>query len=418
METHDRFSNGVKQIISVLFPVASTILIYCFFYYVYEQFSLYDWKQPFTKLLCFASICILITAIYNAGKSRFPVNSRSVAAIEILFGILALGWISSTYLPTYFDDIKHPPRFDIGYTTQNSALLLFQTGRNPYASENINSRQELKPEYRGFHYGPGMLLGYAASAVNTVAGYKIASLVFLLATTVILILLLDDCIKENATTWSRLGSAIIITTLFILPETLWFEILRQGANDIFPVFLLLSTLLLAKRNYWLSAGLFLGFSFATKFSPAIFLLVLFIRKDISPRFFLGFLIGSLPLVLFSLWDFEGLMNNVFLLRFNLNYDSTSLYSITPPALHYLFTLIQVLAVIYVVRWNFNRPLDFDRLVIEFLILLVIIEVTYKEIHANHLIWFFPLFAFLATRYRHYLIDAFAGIFGLRIPKNI
>ena len=83
MGTHDRYNNSGKQIISVFIPVASTILIVCFLFYVYELFSVYDWEQPFAKLLCYLAICILITSIYSARKSCLPLESKAVTVIEV-----------------------------------------------------------------------------------------------------------------------------------------------------------------------------------------------------------------------------------------------------------------------------------------------------------------------------------------------
>lgn len=41
---------------------------------------------------------------------------------------------------------------------------------------------------------------------------------------------------------------------------------------------------------------------------------------------------------------------------------------------------------------------------QFMLLLILVEVTFKEIHANHLIWFYPLFAYIAAKHRGKLID--------------
>lgn len=327
-------------------------------------------------------------------------GSRYWHILEIALFLAVIAWIVSGYAPRYLSQLGKGPRVDIGYTTQNAAHLLFVEGKNPYRSETINVRPELMPEHRGFHYGPGMLIGYFFSAVIPNIGFKVTNLLFFLLTLPAIVMLADH---HDQPVWRRARSALFAMAIFLLPERLWYETFLQGANDIFPVLLLLYGLLMVKYEKWFSAGIFMGFSFATKFSPAAFLLVLFLRMDLKRNFLLGCAVGALPLWVFFVWDFSALLQNVFILRFNLGYDSTSLYSITPAELHYLFPLIQMSAVVYVLICNFRRKIELDRSILQFTLLLILVEVTYKEIHANHLIWFYPFFAYLATKQREKLV---------------
>ncbi len=54
-----------------------------------------------------------------------------------------------------------PPASDIGRTTVEAASLVLRDHKNPYSSQTINVREELEPRFRGFHYGPLMLLAYS-----------------------------------------------------------------------------------------------------------------------------------------------------------------------------------------------------------------------------------------------------------------
>ncbi|MFI5394446.1 MAG: glycosyltransferase 87 family protein [Candidatus Binatia bacterium] len=390
-------ANGLREI-------ASTCLVGSFLYYIYTLLDQYDWGQPFAKLICFSACFAMFVALHRS-KNAQPSASKFYHGLEFLLAVAALVWIIAVMAPRYLTHLENGPRVDIGSTTQNSAILLFRNGEDPYASQIINAKRGLTPEHRGFPYGPGMLLGYALSSIAPGIGYNITSLVYLLATLVTLVLLIDDVRPSGTDVWQRLSGGFIVAGLLLLPERLWYELFRQGANDIFPIMLLLIGLLLVQKKLWFWAGVAMGFSFATKFSPAAFLLVLFLRRDIRPRFLRGCCIGLIPLAAFMLWDYKGVMNNVFMVHFEIRYDSTSLYSITPQALHYLFPAAQLAAILVLLKKNFNRALDFDLLVLHFTLLLIIIEVTYKEIHGNHQIWFFPLFAYLATRYRHQLVPS-------------
>lgn len=394
-------SSLLSNPISVLFGLLSSGIIGWIFYYVYTLFQQHDWGQAFTKLVCFAIFFALLVILHKR-QYRQVINSALLHRLECFLALLALMWIISIMAPKYLEELQNGPRVDIGYTTQNSAIMLFRDGENPYMSETINVRSELKPEHRGFHYGPGMLIGYVGSFVVPNFGYKLSNLAFLLGTMIALVLLVDGSRHAGAGAWERLSNVFIVLSLLLLPERLWYEVFTQGANDIFPIMLLLIGLVLVQKEHWLWAGIIMGFSFATKFSPAAFLLVLFLRKDIQMRFLYGCVVGVTPLMAFMLWDFKSVLNNVFILRFNLGYDSTSLYSLLPKALHYLFPTAQVVAVLILFKKNFTKTLDIDTLILHFSLLLIVIEITFKEMHTNHLIWFYPLLAYVATRYRHRL----------------
>ncbi|WP_028023362.1 glycosyltransferase family 87 protein [Enterovibrio calviensis] len=381
--------------------VFSLVLIYC----IYRLFQTYDWGQPFTKFLCFSGLFALVLVLFRHREQTDDVGNP-ILILESLFAALVLVLIFARMVPAYGDFLFAAPTVDIGYTTEHAAKLLFIQGENPYLSQSINIRPELAPEHRGFHYGPGMILGYAAAAYFPGIGYKLTSLVFLAITAIALCSLVAGCLaskSQNETNSWQVRSAVLASmVLLFLPERLWYEVLQVGANDIYPVALLLLGLVCVQKEKWVLAGVLMGLSFATKFSPAAFLLAMFLRKDIRLNFLIGCAIGASPLLVFLAWDHQSLIENVFILRFGLNFDSTSLYSITPEVLHVLFPLTQLCALIYFLVRNATRTLSIEETVVCFTLLLIIIEVTFKEIHANHLIWFYPLIALIVALYRHKL----------------
>jgi hypothetical protein len=105
------------------------------------------------------------------------------------------------------------------------------------------------------------------------------------------------------------------------------------------------------------------------------------------RLVVGLALGLLPFVPFLLWDAPALVRNVFLFHGFKSYDSTSLYSVTPVELHRLFSVFQALAVAVAVALNFRRPIEPRPLLVTFTLLLICIEISYREMHGNHLVWF-------------------------------
>ncbi|KXF83544.1 glycosyltransferase family 87 protein [Enterovibrio coralii] len=367
---------------------------------IYRLFQNYDWGHPLTKFLCFSGLFALVLLLYKHRDQEDHVGLITLK-LETIFALALLSLFLFKMLSTYLPFATSAPTVDIGYTTQHAVELLFQQGQNPYLDQTINVRHELAPEHRGFHYGPGMLLGYALSAAMPDGGYKLTSIFFLSVTAVSLCMLLAHSLRDKGE-WEFYSACAIAMLLFFMPERLWLEVLKVGANDIYPVALLLAGLVLVQREQWFLAGILMGLSFATKFSPAAFLLAMFLRKDIRLHFLIGCALGTVPLLAMLVWDYQGLIENVFILRFTLNYDATSLYSITPDVLHVLFPLAQLSALGYLLVRNWDKNLPVEDVIVCFTLLLIIIEVTFKEIHANHLIWFYPLIAYIVAVYRHKL----------------
>jgi hypothetical protein len=378
--------------------------------WVYDLFHRFDWGHPFTKLLCFATLAGLVLWLNRAPASladgEVTGHDSSVAWIEASALAVVGAFFVGSYLRDYGSGALHAPLVDIGYTTQKAARLLFHEFANPYASELINPRAELAPEHRGFHYGPTMLLGYVASAFDSAWGLKFSSLFFLglmLSSAGTLAWYGLDRTRNPRTPPERSADLLFVFLITLGAERFWYELLRQGATDILPVALLIMAIALRHFGHFFASGLMLGLSFSAKFAPAFVFIALLLNPRTPRALFAGMLIGVSPYLAFAVWDWRGLVENVFILRSRIPYDSTSLYSITPEELHWLFTVVPVSVALAGVWRSWRYPLDTKRWLLYGFLVLLAFEVTFKEVHANHLMWFFPLVALnlLPSRYRFF-----------------
>ena len=354
-----------------------------------------DWGHPLIKFGCLGAIFGLILFVRSRDSATQP--SPRVLHFEVIATTLILVAIVATYARTYRADLFTPPRVDIGYTTVSAASMLIDERKNPYSSDQINRRDDLLPQYRGFHYGPFMLVGYSPSVVAPGPGYKGASIAYLLVSALLLCFLVDHPRATHAHRWA---SVAFVLSMFLLAQRFWYEIFAQGANDIFPVALLLASLLALKSRRYLISGLFLGLSFSAKFSPALFLVITLLRRQLNVALVKGFAVGLIPVLAFIVWDPGGLFNNAFWLRLTIPYDSTSLYSVVPPAFHFVLPLSLLLAIAVSLFRNMAEPIEYENVLCGFTLLLIVGEVTFKQMHTNHLIWFYPLVALIFTRYRY------------------
>ena len=188
--------------------------------------------------------------------------------------------------------------------------------------------------------------------------------------------------------------------LTLLPNRLWYELFYQGVIDIFPITLILLSLLCLDRRALFLAGLLAGVSFSAKFSPGVFYLALFLKRERVPRFFVGLACGLLPMAAFVAWDAGALVRNYLVFHLIKGYDSTSLYSITPRELHLLFPVAQVVGAACILAGNYGDRIEPRPLIYRLLLLILVFEATYKEVHENHLIWFIPLAALHLGVSRH------------------
>ncbi len=378
----------------------SPILLILGYTYIFKLFDKYDWGHPFTKLLCFASIFIIILFLSKQKKTK-PL-SLHVYWLEMVLLIFLLVLILNNTGKPHIPNLSRPPTVDIGTTTIKSTTTFFRDKQNPYQSKTI-SHLGKNPSFWGFKKGPLMFLGYFPSAIFPKSGYKTTNLAFLILTIITIVLLIYD---KKSKPLQNIATSLFAITLLLLPKRLWSELFIVGASDILPILLLLLSLLFVRKKLWLVAGLLAGLSFSAKFVPAILFIFLFMRKDLKIKFFIGALLGLIPLIGFLIWDYHALINNVFVFHGTKNFDSTSLYKLTPKALHYLFPLIQLSAIAFIIIKNFTKKINYRTIAIHFTLLFIIIEITYKELHINHLVLFIPFFALILSWYRYAPIKIF------------
>ena len=383
------------------FFLASSVATFAIYGSVFDLLHRFDWGQPFVKLACFEALFVLIVLAFFWRRARTTRPPDWVIAAELIIACAVLSW-ELVRLFGLFQVGLRTSMNDLGQTTEDAVRLVLQGHANPYLHTIAQNGDD--PAFFGFKYGPGMLIGYALSALwPNGGGLKTCNLVYLAIT----VGLLASLATRSQTTsyrrrWLRLAPAAVVSALVRWPDRLYHEIFNQGAVDMYPIMLLVAAVACLDRKWWLGAGLAAGLSFSAKFSPAAFFLILFIRQRIPPRFLLGLAIGLLPFLPFLLWDAPSLVRNVFIFHSKKSFDTTSLYSVTPGELHYLFSAFQACAVAAAVILNFRRPIEPRSLVVFSTLLLIAIEVSYREMHGNHLIWFVPFVALSLTWYRHWL----------------
>jgi hypothetical protein len=359
------------------------LAIYAVIFYIFHR---YDWGHPIIKLICFLILlAIIIFNFYKKSKHQKYEYNKSYLKIEIIiwtiFILLILFFIALPYLK----QINSPAQCDVGDITHNTIKLLFLGGKNPYS--------------QGYPYGPATLLFYFPSVWFGSFFLKWISLFYLLCLFIIVFLFVNNN-NENKNKLQLISLFLFVVLFIIIPERLWYETFVQGATDILPVLLVLISILFVSRDNSLFAGIFAGLSLSTKFSIAPFYIILFIRRKIKLSFILGLFIGVLPIIFFLIFGGMSVINKMFIIHLSRNFDSTSLYSITPSSLHFIFPLIQVIAVLFFIFINFKKKIEYKTLLIHLTILLAIIEVSYIEIHGNHLLWFVPLFAVIFMLFKN------------------
>lgn len=364
--------------------------IFCLASYATLFFLLgrYDWGQPFVRFACLASLLAMsLLARQGAGA---PMSNR-IARTELILGACLTILLAERIVLLGWDDMTTPARVDVGFSTQDAVDMLFHEGKNPYRSETIAIFGE-DPRYWGYKYGPTMILGYSIGAPFSESGIKIANLAYLSLSLLAVFLLAHR--DGQAAAW-------FCCSLTLLPDHIWYELLHQGVIDIFPICLILLSILAVDKRAWFIAGLLAGLSLSAKFAPGAFYIALFLKRERIPQFFIGLACGLLPLAAFLMWDAGALLRNYFVFHVLFKaYDSTSLFSITPKDLHFVFPLVQVSTILLILAINYSDKIEARSLIYRLLILLLVIEMTYKEVHQNHLIWSIPLLAIHLGTNRH------------------
>lgn len=389
-------SEKVSVFPRLIATLASLVFLFC----VYLAFDQYDWGYPLVKLACFSVLYVAVIGLHFL-KDRSNASQTTVS-IEIGILLLFLVGIFLVNFPPNARRIMAPPRSDIGFTTVHAAKVLFSEGENPYSRTDINSEQQnLTPEYHGFHYGPMMIAGYLPSAFLGPYAYKLMSLVYVGFTAVLLIFL---AIRSESETIENLSNALFVLVAYFMAGRFWHELFAEGVNDIFHIMLLLAGFLFFKYRQAFLAGVFTGLSISAKFAPGVFAVPF---MPIRQRgFWIGLAVGLAPYLPFVLWDPAGLWRNAVWLRVIIPYNSTSLYSVTPPGLHFVFGIVTLGACVTAAWWAFRRERTFDEALFGFTLLMLVTDAMQRQVHLNHLLWFLPFLALLFAEYRHRIAASF------------
>ena len=385
----------MKNVLRTLLRLTSSLLLLAFLYGIYWTFNAYDWNYPLHKLACFSALFAMVAGFQFVRSKRAAPAGSLWAEAGVLTVLFIAGFAFNAY--KYGGSMYNRPFSDIGYTTIHAVQLVVKEGKNPYSRTDVTPRKDTDAGYHGFHYGPAFILGYMPSAWFPIMGYRIPNLLYFLASVALLILLIRRPEESPA---QRLANIAFVLTAYILAERFWIEVLPEGANDLFHIMLILAGLLAFKHGRIFWAGLFIGLSCAGKFAPGMFLIPFMPLRD--RKFWLGLIVGLTPYLPFLIWDPAGLWRNVFWLRVAIPADWTSLYWITPHQYHWIFGAITLCAFVTAVIWSGLRLREFNFVIVGFTLLLIVSDVVQKQVHGNHLIWFFPLFAILFMQFREQL----------------
>lgn len=361
---------------------------------VFYFFHRYDWGHPIVKAACYATLFLMILLVVSKPGRHAVASSHLYGemALSAFFTVFVFMFLAQHYLRY----IHFPARCDIGYTTYNAVKMAVLDHQDPYRSIVISPLGK-DPKYWGYHYGPAMLLFYLPSAWFRGAALKVITLVYVAVLSGVVALLLRE---KGSSRLAWLAGILFALLLMVIPERAWYEITVQGSTDVLPALLILLSLYSVDRKSLMAAGIFAGLSFSAKFSPALFFIALFIRRDLNFRFFGGLALGVLPMVAYLSWSAMPMIDNVFLFHAMKPFDSTSLYSITPGGMHFIFPALQVSALLFFIMLNFNKELEVRSLAVSYTLLLIVIEMMFKEVHCNHIIWFIPMLALIFSWYRH------------------
>lgn len=388
-----------KRFSQAIYHLASPLLILLFISYLARHYHAH-YTSPFIKVSIFLILLALVSLLSKNGKGVMP-NRRTLWAEYVLL-LFLLFPVFDHALTEYGPRFSRGPTVDYGYITVKAAKLFFISHLNPY-SEVV--RQNKNPAFRGYERGPLTFIVYGASAYYPPVSYKITTLVLLLLVMIAIGILTR---RPHAPPPFNLSTLLFAFILLIAHDISLKILFVNGAMDLVPTLLVLLSFIFIRYQKWLPAGVSAGLAFAAKFAPPILLILLLIRRDFKTRFFIGAAFGLLPLLAFLIWDPLSFINNNFLFHFSKPGNSTSLYSITPSDLHYLFPVIQAAAVLYFWLINLLQPVKLSRLIRHFVILLLLLNASYTQIHANHLVVLLPFIAVIMSSYRYNLLPNLCG----------
>lgn len=387
--------------VDTVLSFASPVIILLFCWWAWGTIYSNDWgKGVVLKILLLASFTWFAVGVGGMafGRSRLYNSSAIAAACGGI--LLSLG----TLAPQYLQKAHAMPSNDIGLTTLSCAQMFWKGEGNPYTSDSVNPRPELRAGYRGFHYGPGMLLCYGGAKFGQF-GYQISHF-FWISLMIVAGAILASLGERD---WqSRLTAVLFFLALVFAAPGWWKEYFQVGVNDAVPLSLMGASLIAISKGGWKTAGVLAGIALSAKFSPAGFLLLALIRRGTPRGFWIGVLAGSVALWVAILIAPEESIRNIFLSRLHTKATPTGLHYLMADRGHELLLGATLLGIAMVVVRGWNQGSGSTTLLKTVTVLACIGILGHKEVHANHATWLLFFGAILLTRGREGVWHWFAG----------
>jgi len=277
------------------------------------------------------------------------------------------------------------PRADLGRILAEGFGRDFNARRFDGLIPKITNRTgcataRLRVESFGLKYGPSLLAAYLPFVlVWDQAGILAANLLFLGVA----------CLFTWRLGW-RAGHRSILLALvpliaFLLPSHLRHNTFANPATDIIPTALLVAAWALIEDDREVIGAVLLALGFAAKLAPGLFYLPLLLRCRGRAQVVFA---GTLALILgpFLVWDWRGLVTNLFLFNFLRDTDSTALLHglgwLATKVIQGLCVLVSVAALVYAHR----RRYDFTGFLTFLLVVHGAAIASGKTFHNNYLIW--------------------------------
>lgn len=390
------------KIFSQILRIGSAVGILAFCWWTWGLVARYDWgtpevKVPLVVLFSFVACGIGARDALKAGTGLVTMGVAGVSVIGILAGFQLHGLQA-------LGELRHAPRNDIGETTMSCAAMFWRGGTNPYTDDSVNPRPELPRGFRGFHYGPGMLLCYAGSAFGE-NGYRVCQSIW------VALMLAAGCLLVAAGergTAGKVTACLFFLAILSSSHRWWDEYFRVGVNDPAALALLGLSLYFIRTKKWGVAGFLAGFSFAAKFSPALFLMGAVLRRGTPSKFWLGVAAGCFPLIgAIPMAPVES-FRNIFLSRFYVRTSPTGLFYLLPEGVHTELSLILLAFMVVVVVRGWRGGHGFLSILVSFVALTTLGMLGHREFHANHLTWLLYFGAILLAAGRENLWNWLGG----------
>jgi hypothetical protein len=377
----------------------------------YDWFDRFDWGEAFTKLICFVVLAVAaivtrgaLTSQSDEGRSERPALA---GFMDMFLGIAMLVTVAIRYdIPADFlvTDSRYS---DMGAVTYDAARRLFVEGENPYVGQRIDPFQ---PGY-GYSYGPVTILGHFPAIISAEYGMKVANLI-LLGVCGILVATLAYRFSRGVRL-ERLGAALFALGLMAVPYRLWFELFIRCSSDLLEPVLFFLALLFVGSKRWFVTGLCVGLALASKMVFGVVAGATLVRRVTPWTFFFGVVVGLTPLALMYAADPTSFCDHYLFFQLVKDFDNTSLYSLTPPELHWLFPLARACALVACFFALVGKEVSVPRIALAGYLVLLVLCATHVEVHGNHLVWVMPMTALVMSWQRDGIMALLVGLTRLR-----